>query len=64
MNSDALAAFVLATGLWLGLSAVAIGGGQTSAGSDLWTVTSSAKVASHPTLVRAARPMVVAGVGR
>lgn len=60
MNSDTLAAFVMATALWLGLGAFAIGGGSPPRGGDLWTATSSAKVASHPTLVRAARPITVA----
>lgn len=64
MNSDTLAALVLATGLWLGLSAVAISGSGPSGNGALWTSTSSGKVASHPTLVRAARPMVLADVQR
>jgi len=53
MNSNNLAALVLATGLWIGLAAWAMGGGPNG---EFWTSTSSAKVASHPTLVRGSYP--------
>lgn len=64
MNSDTLAALVLATGLWIGVAALAVGSAPARPGGDFWTPTSSAKVASHPTLMRAARPVVVAGAQR
>ena len=51
MSSNTLAALVLATGLWIGLAAWAMGGGSTRPNGEFWTSTSSAKVASHPTLV-------------
>jgi uncharacterized protein (DUF58 family) len=56
MNSNNLAALVLATGLWIGLAAWAMGGGSTRPNGEFWTSTSSAKVASHPTLVRGSYP--------
>jgi hypothetical protein len=56
MNSNNLAALVLATGLWIGLAAWAMGGGSTRPDGEFWTSTSSAKVASHPTLVRGSYP--------
>jgi hypothetical protein len=56
MNSNNLAALVLATGLWIGLAAWAMGGGSTRPDGEFWTSTSFAKVASHPTLVRGSYP--------
>jgi hypothetical protein len=56
MNSNTLAALVLATGLWIGLGAWAVGGGSTRPNGEFWTSTSSAKIASHPTLVRGSYP--------
>jgi len=56
MNPNNLAALVLVTGLWMGLAAWAMGGGSTRPNGEFWTSTSSAKVASHPTLVRGSYP--------
>jgi hypothetical protein len=56
MEPNHIAGFVLATALWLGLAACTILGGSIRPPSEFWTSTSSLKVASHPTLVRAAYP--------
>jgi hypothetical protein len=64
MNSNTLAALVLATGLWIGLGAWAVGGGSTRPNGEFWTSTSSAKIASHPTLVRGSYPRQARAVDR
>jgi len=65
MNSNTLAAVVLATGLWIGLGAWAVGGGSTRPNGEFWTSTSSAKIASqHPTLVRGSYPRQARTVDR
>src|SRR3954469_1218120 len=64
MNSNTLAALVFATGLWIGLGAWAVGGGSTRPNGEFWTSTSSAKIASHPTLVRGSYPRQARTVDR
>jgi hypothetical protein len=56
MNSNHVAGLVLATAFWVGLGAFAILGGSTPPLGEIWTSTSSEKVASHPMLVRASYP--------
>jgi hypothetical protein len=57
MDSNHIASFVLATALWIGLGACALlGGGSIRPGGEFWTSTSSEKIASHPTLMRADYP--------
>jgi hypothetical protein len=53
MSSDTWGAAALATGMWM-IASVALFGGDTKPPIDgvVWTLTSSQKVASHPTLVR------------
>ena len=57
MSSDTWGAVALAAGMWVIASASVIGL-DTRAPHDgvLWTIASSDKVASHPTLVRRALP--------
>jgi hypothetical protein len=55
MNSNTWAGLVLATGLWVAVAAAAVTG-PFAPRSELWVATSSQKVKSHPTLVRAAYP--------
>ena len=59
MKTNLVAAAIAATGLWT-ISAWTILTAETSAPRELWTVTSSDKVRSHPTLVRAAVPRSLA----
>jgi hypothetical protein len=56
MSTNHVAGFVLATAVWVGLGAAAILGGPTRPAGEFWTSTSSQKIASHPTLVRANYP--------
>ena len=53
MTSNHAAGLVLATALWVGLGAAAFLGGPDRPAGEFWTGTSSEKIASHPTLVRA-----------
>ena len=53
MSSELTSGLVMATVLWV-VAAVAVMGGPTKPPSEVWDVTASEKVASHPTLVRAA----------
>ena len=55
MNSNIWAGLVLATALWAVVAATGLSG-PFSPRSELWVATSSQKVKSHPTLVRAAYP--------
>jgi len=57
MSSSSL---VMATVLWV-VAAVAVLGGPTKPPSEVWVVTASEKVPSHPTLVRAAGSRFVSG---
>ena len=59
MPTNFVAAAVAASGLW-GISAWTIISGDGSTPRELWTMTSSEKVKSHPTLVRAAVPRSLA----
>ena len=52
MSSEAASGVVIATALWV-IAIVAVVGGPTKPPSEVWLVTASDKVASHPTLVRA-----------
>ena len=52
MSSEAISGLVMATVLWM-LAAIAVVGGPTKTPSEVWLVSASDKVASHPTLVRA-----------
>ena len=61
MPTNLVATAVAATGLWA-ISAWTILTADGSAPRELWTVTSSEKVKSHPTLVRAAVPRSLASV--
>ena len=53
MSSEVTSGLVMATVLWV-VGVVAVLGGPTKPPSEVWVVTASEKVASHPTLVRAA----------
>jgi hypothetical protein len=53
MSSHVTSSLVMATVLWV-VAVVAVLGGPTKPPSEVWVVTASEKVASHPTLVRAA----------
>ena len=59
MNSNIWAGLVLATALWAVVVATALSG-PFSPRSELWVATSSEKVKSDPTLVRAAYPKLAA----
>ena len=59
MNSNIWAGLVLATALWAVVAATGLSG-PFSPRSELWVATSSQKVKSHPTLVRAAYPKLAA----
>ncbi len=59
MPTNVVAAAIAATGVW-GISAWAIITADGSAPREFWTMTSSDKVQSHPTLVRAAVPRSLA----
>jgi hypothetical protein len=59
MNFNIWAGLVLATGLWAVVAATALSG-PFPPRSELWVATSSQKVKSHPTLVRAAYPKLAA----
>jgi hypothetical protein len=59
MEANHVAGLVLATALWIGLAACAVLGGSIRPPGEFWTSTSSDKVRSHPTLVRAAYPTVI-----
>ena len=59
MPINLVAAAVAATGVWA-ISAWTIVAADASPPRELWTVTSSDKIRSHPTLVRAAVPRSLA----
>ena len=63
MSSNWLSGLVMATGLWI-IIAVAVIGGSPLPRAEIWVATASEKVPSHPTLVRAADPMMTAAVSR
>jgi hypothetical protein len=63
MSSEATSGLLLATVLWV-VAAVAVMSGPTKPPSEIWVVTASEKVASHPTLVRAAGSRFVTGPRR
>ena len=54
------AAFVCATGLWVGCTLAAVYGVPKRPAGEAWVVTSSDKTPSRPMLVRAAVPYKVA----
>jgi len=60
MEPNHVGGLVLATVLWIGLGACALIGGGSIRPGEFWTSTSSQKVPSHPTLVRAAYPAQIA----
>ena len=60
MSSEATSGLVMATVLWI-VAVVAVLGGPTKPPSEVWVVTASERVASHPTLVRAAGSRFVTG---
>jgi hypothetical protein len=62
MSSEALAGLVMATGLWV-IAAAAVFGAPTKPPSEIWVSTASDKVRSHPTLVRAADPLITGSIG-
>ena len=59
MPTNLVAAAIAATGVWA-ISAWTIVAPTARSPSELWTVASSDKVRSHPTLVRAAVPRSLA----
>jgi hypothetical protein len=59
MSAESIAAFVTATGVWI-ILAIAVVIGPTKTPAEIWVSTASENVRSHPTLVRAALPVVVA----
>ena len=60
MSSEAISGLVMATVLWV-VAAVAVMSGPTKPPAEVWVVTASEKVASHPTLVRAAGSRFITG---
>jgi hypothetical protein len=58
MTSETWSAAALAAGMWIIAAGAVIGSDARTPRADgvLWTVASSDKVASHPTLVRRALP--------
>ena len=56
MTSEMWAGLAMATGLWA-LIAVALVSSPANAPKEAWVATSSDRVRSHPTLVRAAVPI-------
>lgn len=60
MSSDLTSALVMATVLWV-VAIVAVVGGPTKPPSEVWLVSASDKVPSHPTLVRAAGSRFASG---
>lgn len=60
MSSEAISGLLIATVLWV-VAVVAVLDGPTKPPSEVWVVTASEKVASHPTLVRAAGSRFVTG---
>jgi hypothetical protein len=56
MPSNMLAAAVVATGVWVAFAVAMLVGTLHGPRQDTWALTSSDKVASHPTLVRTAAP--------
>ena len=63
MNSELSASFLVATGLWIVLAVTAFNS-PFAPRSEIWIGTSSEKVKSHPTLVRAAYPNFAAQARR
>lgn len=63
MSSNTLAALVFATGFWV-IAAGALIFEPTKPQGHIWTATSSDRIASRPTLVRAAYPPIVASARR
>ncbi len=63
MSSDTWGAAAVATAMWV-IASVSLMGADTKASSNgvLWTLGSSEKVASHPTLVRRSLPPASAGI--
>jgi hypothetical protein len=61
MTSNTWAGLAMATGLWV-LIAAALMSPPVDAPSEVWVATSSDRVRSHPTLVRAAAPVPSAPV--
>ena len=65
MSSNVIASAVMAAGVWVVFAWTIVGGVQLNPQAHAWVSTSSEKVASHPTLVRAAYPrMASASTGR
>jgi hypothetical protein len=60
MSSEATSGLVMATVLWA-VAVVAVVGGPTKPPSEVWLVSASDKVPSHPTLVRASGTRFVTG---
>jgi hypothetical protein len=56
MTSDLGAGLAIATGLWVLITAALVSPPATPP-SEVWVATSSDRVRSHPTLVRAAAPI-------
>lgn len=63
MSSDLMPAVVMATVLWV-VAVVAVAGGPSKPPAEVWIVTASEKVPSHPTLVRATGSRFVIGPKR
>ena len=61
MTSDMWAGLAMATGLWVLITATLVSPPATPL-SEVWVATSSDRVRSHPTLVRAAAPVPSAPV--
>ncbi len=57
MNSELWAGLAMATGLWMLVLVALVSPPPTSQPKELWVATSSDRVRSHPTLVRAAAPV-------
>ena len=63
MSSQVVAGTVMATAMWA-IAVIGSFGAPAPMPSEIWVSTASEKVRSHPTLVRAARPITTASVGQ
>jgi hypothetical protein len=61
MTSDIWGGLAMATGLWV-LVATALVSAPANPPKEVWVSTSSDRVRSHPTLVRAADPVATAAI--
>ncbi len=60
MTHNHLAAAILATSVWIGIAALAIGGAPTAPSGEAWMTTSAASWKLHHGPARTVKPRVVA----